>query len=240
MLSSIAARAFPLHRHFSSSSLSFAAAQTLVLTLKSEPSNDVKLELYALFKQATVGANVAPRPSSFDYVAAAKWSAWRNVSALDRAEAAARYAALVAKLTGTAGAAPTAAAAAAAAAAPTAPTTALPAGTGLVYRAQLDAARGVEAVVLNAPPVNALGSRVLGELSAALQAAASDASVRAIVLASASAPNVFSGGLDIQEMANAGEADFARFWGQVQDLFLTLVRVCERKARQAPSREATQ
>jgi diazepam-binding inhibitor (GABA receptor modulating acyl-CoA-binding protein) len=159
MLSSIAARTSPLRRHFSSS-LSFTAAQTLVKTLPSEPSNDVKLELYALFKQATLGANAAPRPSSFDYVAAAKWSAWRNVSGMDRAEAEARYAALVAKLTGTAGAAPTAAAA------PTAPAIALPGGTGLVYRAQLDAARGVDAVVLNAPPVNALGSRVLGELSA--------------------------------------------------------------------------
>ena len=222
-----ACRASALHRRFSS--LSFSAAQALVKSLPHEPSNEVKLELYALFKQATLGANVTPKPSMLDFVGAAKWNAWRNLSALDRTEAESRYVALVAKLTGQkdggAGGAAAASAAATVSNAPAAPTIALPAGTGLVFRAKLDTARGIEAVVLNAPPVNALGSRLLGELSAALQNAAGDPSVRAIVLASASAPNVFSGGLDIQEMANAGEADFARFWGQVQELFLTLVRL---------------
>jgi 3,2-trans-enoyl-CoA isomerase len=99
---------------------------------------------------------------------------------------------------------------------------ALPPGSGTVYRATLDAERGVGVVVLNAPPVNALGTAVLGELAAALRAAAADGGVRALVLASASAPGVFSGGLDIAEMAGASEAGFARFWREVQGLFLTL------------------
>ena len=74
---------------------------------------------------------------------------------------------------------------------------------------------------LNAPPVNALSSEVIGALTAALRAAAADASVRAVVLGTAQ-PAIFSGGLDIREMAGANEATFARFWGAIQELFLTL------------------
>ena len=44
--------------------------------LKSDPDNDVKLELYALYKQATEGKNQKPKPSAMDFVGKYKWQAW--------------------------------------------------------------------------------------------------------------------------------------------------------------------
>ena len=198
----------------------FADAQAAVKALHSPPSNDDKLRLYALFKQATAGPNATPKPSMLDFVGGAKWAAWSKLGSLPAAEAQAQYVALVAQLGGGGGGGGSAPAAAAAAAAPAVPT---PSGAGrpAVFRAPLDAARGIEGVFLNAPPVNALSSEVIGALSAALAEAAADPSVRAIVLGS-SQPGVFSGGLDIREMAGANQATFARFWGAIQHLFLTL------------------
>lgn len=209
--------AFSAPRRISAAFFSaFTDAQAAVKSLPSEPSDADKLKLYALFKQATAGPNAAPKPGMFDFVGGAKWAAWKELGGMSAAEAEKAYVALAGRLAGGSGGG------AAPAPAPAHPPLALPGGSGVVYRAPLDASRGVEAVVLNAPPVNALSSAVLGELAAALRGAAGDPSVRAVVLASASAPGVFSGGLDIAEMAGAGEAEFSRFWGAVQDVFLTL------------------
>ena len=38
-----------------------------------QPSNEMKLIFYGLYKQATVGPCTEPRPSMFNYVARAKW-----------------------------------------------------------------------------------------------------------------------------------------------------------------------
>lgn len=43
-----------------------------------------KLRIYALFKQATVGANNTPKPSFFDFVGKAKWEAWNQVRDLSQ------------------------------------------------------------------------------------------------------------------------------------------------------------
>ena len=40
-----------------------------VTQLKSEPENDVKLQLYCLFKQATVGPNTTAEPGMLQFVA---------------------------------------------------------------------------------------------------------------------------------------------------------------------------
>ena len=71
-------------------------------TIKSLPSvsNDDKLQLYALYKQATVGP--APESSNaglFDIVGQQKYKAWDSVRKLKTAEAQVQYVALVAKLT---------------------------------------------------------------------------------------------------------------------------------------------
>jgi 2,4-dienoyl-CoA reductase len=128
-------RRLPVQCFFSSGA--FAAAQERVKQLPKEPGTDEKLQLYALFKQATVGPNTAPKPSMLDFVGGAKWSAWAKLGSLTKPEAEARYAALVDALAGpptsTPAAAPAPAAAAAAAAkgafAPILTSPMLPAGT---------------------------------------------------------------------------------------------------------------
>ena len=99
-----------------------------------------------------------------------------------------------------------------------------PPAAPLVFRAPLaGGAAGVEVLALNNAPVNALSADVLGELAAALRAAAADRGCAALVLASAAGgAGPFSAGLDVREMAGASEAAFARFWGAVQDVFLAL------------------
>ena len=84
----------------STPSAAFTAAQARVKALPAEPSNADKLKLYALYKQATAGANTTPKPSMLDFVGGAKWEAWAGVRGLAQGEAEAQYTALVASLSG--------------------------------------------------------------------------------------------------------------------------------------------
>ena len=61
-------------------------------------SNDTLLQLYALYKQATVGKVSGPKPGAFDFKGKAKYDAWAKLADLGREEAMARYVALVATL----------------------------------------------------------------------------------------------------------------------------------------------
>ena len=88
------------------SAQSFAAAQVAVKALAREPSNEDKLRLYALFKQATAGPNATPKPSMLDFVGGAKWAAWSKLGSLPAAEAEAQYERLVAQLGGGGSSAP--------------------------------------------------------------------------------------------------------------------------------------
>ncbi|KAG0049217.1 Acyl-CoA-binding domain-containing protein 1 [Gryganskiella cystojenkinii] len=80
-------------------SAEFTAAADKVKTLTVSPSNDDLLELYALFKQTTVGDNDTTRPGFTDFKGKAKWDAWTAKKGLASAEAEKQYIALVAKLT---------------------------------------------------------------------------------------------------------------------------------------------
>lgn len=55
----------------------FAAAQAAVKKLREKPDNDTLLELYSYFKQATEGDVSGDRPGAFDFVARAKYDAWK-------------------------------------------------------------------------------------------------------------------------------------------------------------------
>ena len=57
----------------------FALAQQDVNRLPSRPDSDTLLKLYALYKQATKGDATGDPPGGFDYVARAKFDAWRAV-----------------------------------------------------------------------------------------------------------------------------------------------------------------
>ena len=47
-------------------------------------SNDKKLKMYGLFKQANIGPNKSGRPGMFDPVGAAKWDAWTACKAMTK------------------------------------------------------------------------------------------------------------------------------------------------------------
>jgi acyl-CoA-binding protein len=81
-----------------STSADFEAAQARVKTLRSTPSPDELLELYALFKQGTQGDVTGSRPGMLDFKGRAKFDAWEKKKGLARDAAQTEYVELVAKL----------------------------------------------------------------------------------------------------------------------------------------------
>jgi len=57
----------------------FSKAQDAVKTLKPKPSNDDLLQMYAHFKQATLGPNGGTRPSAFNVKDCYKYDAWKGL-----------------------------------------------------------------------------------------------------------------------------------------------------------------
>jgi acyl-CoA-binding protein len=76
----------------------FEAAAKDVRSLPNEPGTYELLELYALYKQATVGDVSGLRPGAFYIRARAKHDAWSKAKGLKREDAMARYVALVERL----------------------------------------------------------------------------------------------------------------------------------------------
>ena len=76
----------------------FAAAQDRVQKLAKRPPNDQLLELYALYKQATVGDVEGSRPGMLDLTGRAKYDAWAKRKGIKKNEAMKKYVALVDKL----------------------------------------------------------------------------------------------------------------------------------------------
>jgi acyl-CoA-binding protein len=56
-----------------------------------QPSNDMKLEFYALYKQATVGDVGGKRPGMMDFVNRAKYDAWAEVKGTSSEDAMQQY-----------------------------------------------------------------------------------------------------------------------------------------------------
>jgi diazepam-binding inhibitor (GABA receptor modulating acyl-CoA-binding protein) len=69
-------------------------------TLTERPSNEEFLNLYGLFKQATVGDNKTSKPGMFDMKGQFKWKAWKDKSGMSQDDAADAYVALVDELLG--------------------------------------------------------------------------------------------------------------------------------------------
>lgn len=69
-------------------------------TLTERPSNEEFLNLYGLFKQATVGDNRTSKPGMFDMKGQFKWKAWKDKSGISQDDAADAYVALVDELLG--------------------------------------------------------------------------------------------------------------------------------------------
>lgn len=76
-------------------SAEFDAAVARVSELSQDPGNDVKLKLYALYKQATSGDVSGKRPGFTNPVGRAKYDAWAGMSGLSAEDAQAQYIDLV-------------------------------------------------------------------------------------------------------------------------------------------------
>ncbi|XP_067648820.1 acyl-CoA-binding protein-like isoform X2 [Haliotis asinina] len=78
----------------------FNKAAEEVKNLKSKPSDDEMLEIYALYKQATVGDCNTPKPGMLDLKGKAKWTAWDGKKGMSQDEARVQYVAKVEELKG--------------------------------------------------------------------------------------------------------------------------------------------
>jgi acyl-CoA-binding protein len=76
----------------------FATAAQEVQKLKSRPSNDQLLELYALYKQASEGDVKGSRPGFLDLTGRAKYDAWAGKKGTPADKAMQAYVAVVEKL----------------------------------------------------------------------------------------------------------------------------------------------
>jgi len=76
----------------------FESAAEAAKHLRVKPDDATLLELYGLYKQATVGDVNIPQPWSIQFEAAAKWSAWDKRKGMSSADAKAAYIAKVNEL----------------------------------------------------------------------------------------------------------------------------------------------
>jgi diazepam-binding inhibitor (GABA receptor modulating acyl-CoA-binding protein) len=77
----------------------FEAASAAVLKAKKDPGNDLKLKLYANYKQATEGDVQGDRPGFTDFVNRAKYEAWAKLKGTSSEEAMKAYIKLVERVT---------------------------------------------------------------------------------------------------------------------------------------------
>lgn len=84
-----------------SQTAAFEAAVASSKTLPEKPGNDVLLQLYSLYKQATEGDASGDGPANpFDFVAKAKHDAWSGLQGKTKEAAEQEYIDLVNKLKG--------------------------------------------------------------------------------------------------------------------------------------------
>lgn len=76
----------------------FQAAVDRVQKLPKRPGNDALLELYGLFKQATIGDVSGKRPGMLDMKGRAKFDAWASRKGMSADDARAAYVKVVERL----------------------------------------------------------------------------------------------------------------------------------------------
>ena len=77
----------------------FDTAAAAVLKAKKDPGNDMKLKLYANFKQATEGDVAGDKPGFTDFVNRAKYEAWSKLKGMGTDDAMTAYVKLVDRVT---------------------------------------------------------------------------------------------------------------------------------------------
>ena len=77
----------------------FEAAAAAVLKARKDPGSDLKLRLYAHYKQATEGDVAGEKPGFTDFVNRAKYEAWAKLKGMSADEAMKAYVKLVDRVT---------------------------------------------------------------------------------------------------------------------------------------------
>ncbi|XP_004387613.2 enoyl-CoA delta isomerase 2 isoform X1 [Trichechus manatus latirostris] len=80
----------------------FESAVNQMKLLTKDPGNEMKLKLYALYKQATEGPCNMPKPGMLDLISKAKWDAWSALGSLPKETAKQNYVELVSSLSSSA------------------------------------------------------------------------------------------------------------------------------------------
>lgn len=78
----------------------FERAAAAAKSLPERPDDQTLLQLYALYKQGSVGDVQGAKPGFFDFVGAAKYEAWERLRGTARDDARRQYVELVRKLGG--------------------------------------------------------------------------------------------------------------------------------------------
>ena len=78
----------------------FEQASIAAKSLPERPDNDTLLQLYALYKQGFAGDVSGSKPGFFDFVATAKYEAWKKIKGLTQEDAKNQYIDLVKNLGG--------------------------------------------------------------------------------------------------------------------------------------------
>ncbi|OJJ15102.1 acyl-CoA-binding protein [marine bacterium AO1-C] len=73
----------------------FEAAAARSKQLTTRPSNDVLLQMYSLYKQASDGDVTGSRPGMMDFKGRAKYDAWAKLKGKDQEEAKQEYVNLI-------------------------------------------------------------------------------------------------------------------------------------------------
>ncbi|KAL6097452.1 eci2 [Pungitius sinensis] len=169
----------------------FEQARSRMSSLKTDPGNDVKLQIYALFKQATQGPCNTPKPGMLDFVNKVKWEAWRSLGAVPQDEARQKYCDLIGSLVAAEGG-------------KAAHDAAVPAGSGPAYETlQVTTEDDITTIKLNRPAKkNAITTEMYNDIIEALNQAAKDNSVLTVFTG---AGDFYCSGNDLSNFTNIPE-----------------------------------
>jgi diazepam-binding inhibitor (GABA receptor modulating acyl-CoA-binding protein) len=78
----------------------FEQAAIAAKSLPDRPDDNTMLQLYALYKQGSVGNVSGKKPGFFDFVGVAKYEAWEKLQGISEDDARSQYVELIRKLGG--------------------------------------------------------------------------------------------------------------------------------------------
>ncbi|KAJ8277026.1 hypothetical protein GJAV_G00070630 [Gymnothorax javanicus] len=167
----------------------FNHAKAQLNTLKKDPGNEVKLKIYGLFKQATLGPCNTPKPGMLDFVNKAKWDAWKALGSVSQDEARQQYVDLISSLVAAEG---------------PAQDVAKPSGGAAVFETLLVTTEDkITTIRLNRPSKkNAISIEMYTEIVKALEAAGKDDSVITVLTGSG---DFYSSGNDLKNFTKIPE-----------------------------------